>query len=389
MIQKHLDHIVATDIDALVLAGVPEGRTIEYKRELPGTTDADKKEFLADASSFANTVGGDLIYGVAETAGVPTHVSGIGISDLDTEQLRLESMLREGVDPRMQFRVHPVRMLDGKTVLVVRVDQSWEAPHRVVFKGHDRFYARGSAGKHSLDTGELRQAFMRTAAIEDSIAQFRDGRVIEIMGGRTPIALEGQGRMILHLIPLQAISQRKKYAVESLSNWRTELIPISRIGWDSRITLNGILSFSQKGTAGYSYAQLYRNGIVEAVDAYIVRRSDAGVCQLPSIAFEQKLLESTLGYLKLLKRLEIVAPVYGYISFTGVKGMSLGLGHSYYDSREVHPLVEDTIVLPEFVVTNFSDAIEKIMRSSIDLIWNAFGLEKSPNFDSEGAWKPR
>lgn len=55
---------------------VSEGRTIDYKRELPGNSDGDKKEFLADVSSFANTSGGDLILGVDENAGVPIQITG-------------------------------------------------------------------------------------------------------------------------------------------------------------------------------------------------------------------------------------------------------------------------------------------------------------------------
>jgi len=31
-------------------------------------------------------------------------------------------------------------------VLVVRSERSWIGPHRVVLKGHDKFYARNSAG---------------------------------------------------------------------------------------------------------------------------------------------------------------------------------------------------------------------------------------------------
>jgi hypothetical protein len=47
MIQKHLDNITETDITALITNAVSEGRTIDYKRELPGNSDGDKKEFLA------------------------------------------------------------------------------------------------------------------------------------------------------------------------------------------------------------------------------------------------------------------------------------------------------------------------------------------------------
>ncbi|MCK5240903.1 ATP-binding protein [bacterium] len=45
---------------------IQESRTIEYKESLPGNSDQDKREFLADISSFANAAGGDLLYGITK-----------------------------------------------------------------------------------------------------------------------------------------------------------------------------------------------------------------------------------------------------------------------------------------------------------------------------------
>jgi len=70
MISKRLEDIGEVELDSLIANGVPEGKTIEYKKVLPGNFDGDKKEFLADVSSFANTAGGDLIFGIDET---PVH----------------------------------------------------------------------------------------------------------------------------------------------------------------------------------------------------------------------------------------------------------------------------------------------------------------------------
>ena len=64
MILKPLEQIAADHLPALITNAVSEGRTIDYKRELPGNSDGDKKEFLADVSSFANTSGGDLVFGM-------------------------------------------------------------------------------------------------------------------------------------------------------------------------------------------------------------------------------------------------------------------------------------------------------------------------------------
>ncbi len=62
-------HISPNDIDEkqlrrLIDAKIAESRDIEYKRDTYGNGDADHAEWLADVSSFANTVGGDIIIGM-------------------------------------------------------------------------------------------------------------------------------------------------------------------------------------------------------------------------------------------------------------------------------------------------------------------------------------
>ena len=98
---KPLDSINAADLQALKDNQMPEGKTIEYKEILPGKTDSDRKEFLADVSSFANAAGGNLIFGVRAKSGLPVEVCGLQTTDADAEVLRLESMIRDSVQPRI------------------------------------------------------------------------------------------------------------------------------------------------------------------------------------------------------------------------------------------------------------------------------------------------
>jgi hypothetical protein len=56
-----IDSITEDHLQSLIDDQVAELRIIEYKRELPGRSDGEKREFLADVCSFANTAGGDLI----------------------------------------------------------------------------------------------------------------------------------------------------------------------------------------------------------------------------------------------------------------------------------------------------------------------------------------
>ena len=64
MCEQLYQGIIEADIRTLLDAQIPEGKLLDYKRELPGSKDADKKEFLFVGSSFANASGGHLVYGM-------------------------------------------------------------------------------------------------------------------------------------------------------------------------------------------------------------------------------------------------------------------------------------------------------------------------------------
>jgi predicted HTH transcriptional regulator len=83
IMEQNLDRVSESDIQDLVKNGVQEGKKIEYKQELTINTDSEKKEFLSDFSSFANTVGGYLIYGMKENNGMPIELVGLKINDPD------------------------------------------------------------------------------------------------------------------------------------------------------------------------------------------------------------------------------------------------------------------------------------------------------------------
>ncbi len=98
---KPLATIEERDLQRLIDNQVREGRAIDYKRTLPGGKDLEKKEFLADVSSFANASGGYLIFGMDEAEGVATEIKGLADINVDKEILRLNSILESGLEPRI------------------------------------------------------------------------------------------------------------------------------------------------------------------------------------------------------------------------------------------------------------------------------------------------
>ena len=90
MLPRRIEEIGEDNLNALITNQVIEGKTIEYKGSLPGNSVDEKKEFLADVCSFANTVGGDLILGLTEdrNSGIPKSVNGMDIPNADREKNR-------------------------------------------------------------------------------------------------------------------------------------------------------------------------------------------------------------------------------------------------------------------------------------------------------------
>jgi hypothetical protein len=114
MIPKSLHAIMHLDLEAL-LGVARESKTLEFKRALPGKSNVDIDKFVAAVSSFANTVGGDLIIGVDESEGLATTIMGIGPVDVDAEKLRLLQLLASYVEPSRcaELRQFDCRPRDG------------------------------------------------------------------------------------------------------------------------------------------------------------------------------------------------------------------------------------------------------------------------------------
>ena len=168
------------DLQELKDVGVPEGVMIEYKREIYGNSDSNKKEFMKDVSSFANTSGGHLIIGISEKGGIASGLKPIAQIDPDRELQRLESLARDGIEPRIVgIRMKAIQTSTGGYIFVIRIPKSWNPPHRVSAKGHNKYYKRTSAGAYEVSVDELRVLFTSAATIQDRVRAFRAGQ-----GGR-------------------------------------------------------------------------------------------------------------------------------------------------------------------------------------------------------------
>lgn len=223
-----LDQIDEAQLQRLIDGKASETRDIDYKRDTYGNADKDYGEFLADISSFANTVGGDIIVGVNAKAGIPTSFSPLQI-DPDAEILRLENIARSGLQPRIfALAVRKVPIASGGFILVIRIPRSYNQPHRIVRQGsgHHRFYARSSAGKYEPNVDELRLLFVHAPQLADRIRDFRFDRIAKIAANDAATPLLDTHALTLHVIPFSAFNSRLTLSLDPQRQLYTAFPPI-------------------------------------------------------------------------------------------------------------------------------------------------------------------
>jgi hypothetical protein len=406
MIQKSFAAISKQDVDALITDRVRESKTLEYKQELPGNTDADKKEFLADISSLANAAGGDILIGIkgevdahGRKTGSPECISPLVAVTIDEAKLRLEEIIRNGVSPRLPVAIREIVGWNNDAsgrILLIRVPNSYAAPHAVTYKGSIRFYSRNSAGKYPLDVNELRSAFLATESQADRIRQFRIERFAKVMADETPVVLKTPHRLVLHLIPLASLTAGERINLTNNHPLRTAFPPIAAGGWNHRYNLDGFLLHSNStddGIQNKSYCQLFFNGIVEAVYADILRGARGGPVQngvggIASIAYEQSVIDAVKRYMNGYRDLGVDPPIYVSMALLNCKGSYLYVNASVFPGEQ-QVIDRDLALMPDVLIEDLDQDIPRTLRPMFDAVWNACGFARSFNYDDNGEWTPR
>lgn len=385
-----LAQIVERHLQALIDDEVREGRHIDYKRETYGGSDEARAEFLADISSFANSGGGDIVIGMDEKDGLPNALLGLDTSlDLDAETLRLEQIARAGLQPRIAgLAFHPVTFASGSRALVIRVPRSYDPPHRIIFKGRNRFWMRSSAGKYEPDVGELRVLFNVVPHLSEKIREFRAGRIGQIVAGETPVPLKAlPGRIIVHAIPFASVGSAESIGIEAIMHQPSAWMPWGSSGLNYRVNFDGVVFFPGGDDAVRAYVQVMRTGMVESVATDLVRdQTDRGKF-VPLVGVVIKLLENVTRIAGGLRDMGVTSPLAVSVTMTDVRGATFRFSNSFFDIDPPLPVTRDTLTFVEGVIADGEkrrDRIAVALKPIFDQMYQTGGGTACDLFDAEG-----
>jgi Putative DNA-binding domain len=396
-------------IEDLIANSVREDKTIEYKREIP----RDRLELLKDVSAFANTSGGELIFGIEEEKGVPTRIVGLPLENADAEVLRLQQIIGTGLQPPLilsSLDCKVVPLSDGTQVIVLHIPKSLAGPHQI--RETFVFWGRHSGGTYRLDTGELRRAFVSSAALTDSAVEYRAQRISRIKVGSRPVAIAAGPKVILHLLPASVFSPGEAWEVSlshpTLKKFTALEDPQSGGSKGSEIDEDGLTNYAGAKAPYRAYTQVQRSGAVEAVmglkqdlrEVKVEEGKIRGIDKINFIAadfYESLILQAVPQYLKLLGELGIPFPVFMFLSLTDVGGCyilasqhvrergSSGLYIFVDDLEGHHPIDCEDLLLPQVVIEDGTpDKIQKLLHHQRERVWNASGVAVPPPIRERG-----
>lgn len=376
---KTIHDLQETDIEDLINSQETEGKNVEYKAALSLSTEDGKKEFLADISSFANTSGGFILFGVEEEKGIPTKAIGIEVENFDAEKLRIDNIIRDGISPRVPgVAMQPVLLKNGRFVFAIFIPKSLASPHMVTYKGSSRFFARNSAGKYILDVQELRQAFLLSETVSEKIRNFRLDRVAQIAADETPVSLFGKERVVAHIIPFSSFSTYQFLNMKEIATDAYKLL--GRNIDNGRHNIDGYVAsrFRSNEKTG-KYFQIFRSGQIEYVESDLSSPMD-DFLTLPSRILERNLILACVDALKLLQNNKVECPSFIFVSLIGVKNVVLPGERAYDFSR--FRFDRDIILCREIMLEEYptdGSQLASILKPILDEIWNAAGHPESPN----------
>lgn len=382
----NFESITQDDLEELIAGQVPEGLYLEYKRETYGNSDSNKREALKDVSAFANAHGGHLILGISENNGIPSSLNGLSGIDLDAEILRLDQIFRTSIEPRIiGIKIRAIQLDNGNAAILIRIPYSWNQPHRISYQSYNKFFVRNSGGVHEASIEELRNLFTLTTDALDKAKQFRVDRLNIIKEGHGARPLIDGGRLLLHIIPLSAFTSSNQVNLQAVHENHQLFRPIGSTGFSPRFNFDGFIN-ERGGEHNHGYTQIFRNGIIEATFAGIVRERE-GNFNIPGLGIEEYIFHVLPSYINGLKNINISPPLIIMFTLEGVEGARYIISNDIFQH---HGQVIDRpiLFLPECILSDYGEDIDyhRTVKPAFDAIWNTAGYSESQFYNEDGLW---
>lgn len=146
------------DLDRLISEGITESLTLDYKGSAALAKDSKSRDELCkDVSAFANSAGGQIVYGVEEDKNVPSKIDDGADASITKEWI--EQVLDSRIQPRIEgLIITPIKLAKGLGFVLTISQATSRAPHQSPDK---KYYKRQNFQSVPMEDYEIRDALRR------------------------------------------------------------------------------------------------------------------------------------------------------------------------------------------------------------------------------------
>ena len=159
LLGKQVTQVDAGDLAALIAGSAREDADLDFKEQVYGTTDADKRDLAGDVAAMANTVGGVIVVGVREEDGAASKETPVPLTE--NEELRMRQVVTSLVAPVPRFTVVRVPEAPNAEIgfYLIAVPRSADSPHAVRVGDALRYPRRDGPRTRLLSESEVADAY--------------------------------------------------------------------------------------------------------------------------------------------------------------------------------------------------------------------------------------
>jgi hypothetical protein len=226
-------------LERLIAEGIKESLTLDYKASPSlGKADKQRDELCKDVTAFANSAGGQIVYGMIDDKQVPARLD--DGAELSITKEWVEQVIDSRVQPRIEgLVIHPIQLAKGLGFVITIPAATSRAPHQAPDK---KYYKRQNFQSVAMEDYEVRDTFRR-ATTPDLFLE------LAFAMGPTVAPTFGHQHEVSNPIAILA-------TVTNRSN-QPAFHALIKVGIDTDLELGSATGFSPLGTTGLDQQQYW------------------------------------------------------------------------------------------------------------------------------------
>ena len=157
-IPRHVDEWSIGKITDLIHEGYDENQTLEFKKSV----NPEGHRIATTACTFANTMGGYLIFGIDSDRSKNYQERLVGVDNVDQTKRQIIDKINQ-INPHipvqnLQFKKNNIILPNGKVIIILQISNSFAAPHQFEHK----FYKRLPDGNEPMTATEVKNVVINS-----------------------------------------------------------------------------------------------------------------------------------------------------------------------------------------------------------------------------------